>query len=210
MAVDIEREKRWAAQLENSQRAVELRRTIGLDIGCGEDKRVNFIGMDAQDLPGVDIVWDAEDFPWPIADGVCHTIIASHLVEHIKPWCTIPFFNECWRVIREGGQLLIATPYAGSYGYWQDPTHCNGFTHVTFQYFDPTFPLYVFYKPKPWKIAKNWPVFQTNGNLEIIMFKLPDKPREFYLEEAVKEKLKYITEKGGGTLDEPQPKGHRD
>src|SRR2546421_152960 len=36
------------------------------------------------------------------------------------------FMDECWRIMKPGGQLMITTPYAGSFGFWQDPTHING------------------------------------------------------------------------------------
>ena len=67
---------------------------------------------------------------------------------------------------------MIATPYPGSRGYWQDPTHCNGWNEATWQYFDPRYPLYGIYQPKPWKIRKGFPVWQQQGNLEVVMEKV--------------------------------------
>jgi len=145
---------------------------IRLDLGCGENKQENFIGMDIRQLPGVDIVHDIEKFPWPLPDSCCHLIMCSHLIEHIKPWLTIYFMNECWRIMKENGELLISTPYPGSRGYWQDPTHCNGCNEATFQYFDHRFPLYQIYKPKPWEVRQGFPTWQSNGNLEVILKKI--------------------------------------
>ena len=144
---------------------------IMLDIGCGENKQKNFVGMDKRDVPGVDIVHDIEVFPYPLDNESCLTIVGSHIIEHIKPWLTIDLFNELWRILKVGGQLALSTPYAGSSGYWQDPTHCNGFTEITFQYFDHRQPLYQIYKPLPWEIAVGFPCYQVNGNLEVIMEK---------------------------------------
>jgi len=144
---------------------------IMLDIGCGENKQEGFVGLDMRPLPGVDIVHDLEVFPYPLADESCLTIVGSHIIEHIKPWLTIDFFNELWRIMKPGGQLALATPYAGSPGYWQDPTHCNPFNEATFQYFDPAYPLYQVYKPMPWTIEKGFPVWQMGGQLEIMMRK---------------------------------------
>ena len=144
---------------------------IMLDIGCGSNKQVNFIGMDKRKLPGVDIVHDLEKFPYPLKPDSCLIIVGSHIVEHIKPWLTIDLFNELWRVMKVNGQLALSTPYAGSVGFWQDPTHCNGFNQTTFQYFDPDYPLYQIYKPKPWKIEVGFPVWQATGNMEIMMRK---------------------------------------
>jgi SAM-dependent methyltransferase len=151
---------------------IKKREGIRLDIGCGENKQGGgFVGIDKRDLPGVDIVHDLEVFPYPLPDECCLVIVGSHIIEHIKPWLTIDFMNELWRIMKPEGQLALCTPYAGSPGYWVDPTHCNGFVAGTFQYFDPDYPLWQIYKPHPWKIEKGFPVWQVTGNLEILLRK---------------------------------------
>jgi predicted SAM-dependent methyltransferase len=149
-----------------------MEKLIKLDLGCGASKQEGFTGMDIRKLPGVDIVHNIEEFPWPIKRNACTIIIASHLVEHIEPRYSIQFMDECWRIMTPGGTLCIATPYPGSRGYWQDPTHKQGWSEVTFQYFDPKFPLYQIYQPKPWMIHAGFPTWQVVGNLEVIMEKV--------------------------------------
>lgn len=144
---------------------------IKLDIGCGGNKQEGFTGMDLRDLPGVDIVHDIESFPWPLEDESCLIVVASHVIEHIEPRYSLQFMDELWRVLIFGGTFCASTPYPGSRGYWQDPTHKQGWNEATFQYFSPDYPLYQIYQPKPWKIQKNFPVWQVNGNLEVIMEK---------------------------------------
>ena len=143
-----------------------------LDIACGGNKQEGFTGIDIRKLPGVDIVHDLEKFPWPIKKGSVQIAIASHYIEHIKPWLSIDFMNEVWRILVPSGTFCASTPYPGSRGYWQDPTHCNGWSEVTFQYFDPKYPLYQIYQPKPWKIHEGFPTWQVVGNLEVIMEKV--------------------------------------
>lgn len=145
---------------------------VRLDVGCGGNKQKDFIGMDKRELEGVDIVHDLEVFPWPLTPESCITVVASHVVEHIKPWLMLEFMNEVWRVLTPGGDFAIAVPYAGSRGYWQDPTHINGCNEVTWQYFDPQYPLYSIYKPKPWEIHKGFPTYQNQGNMEVILRKI--------------------------------------
>ena len=142
-----------------------------LDIGCGANKRQGFVGMDRRQVEGVDIVHDLEVFPYPLDDESCLTIVGSHIVEHIKPWLMIDFMNELWRLLKPDGQLALSMPYGVSYGYVQDPTHCNPCNEATWTYFDPDRPLYQIYKPKPWKIVPGFPVWQNSGNLEVIMAK---------------------------------------
>ena len=89
----------------------------------------------------------------------------------------VRFMDECWRVMKPGGQFIAVFPYAGSAGYWQDPTHINPINHVTLAYFDPLakdsaeqfYNLYSIYRPKPWKILKCF--YDTNGSIEIAMEK---------------------------------------
>ncbi len=157
---------------------------IDLDVGCGEAKQKNFVGMDIRKVPGVDILHDACKFPWPIPSSCCNKILLSHMWEHIKPWLSIKFMDELWRVMKEDGQLLISTPYATSFGYYQDPTHCNPSNEATWTYFDPAYFLYTIYKPKPWKIVRN--VYQMNHNMEVILEKR--KSSKLSKEEAKKKK----------------------
>ena len=144
-------------------------KTARLDIGCGEAKQDGFIGMDKRNVKGVDILHDVETIPYPIKAETFSAILASHIVEHIKPWLFIDVMNELWRILKPKGRLMIATPYAGSFGYWQDPTHCNPCNEATWTYFDSRHPLYGIYKPKPWKIVSS--VWNNNGNMEVIFEK---------------------------------------
>lgn len=149
---------------------------IRLDIGCGENKQTGFVGMDIRKMPGVDIVQNLEKFPWSLPDECVTVAIASHVVEHINPagGTFINFLNEVWRILKPDAEFMISAPYAGSPGYWQDPTHCNPCSEVTWEYFDPLAPvtkgsLYQIYKPLPWKIKLN--TWNSNGNIEVILIK---------------------------------------
>lgn len=154
---------------------------IKLDIGCGKQKQSGFVGIDYRDWGDVDIVHDIEKTPWPLPDNCAITAVASHVLEHINPHngVFIDVMNEIWRIVRPEGQFAFVVPYAGSMGYWQDPTHCNGITEATLLYFDPDpegryagQTLYRFYEPKPWKIEKL--AYSTNGNLECVLRKRRD------------------------------------
>ena len=89
----------------------------------------------------------------------------------------VRFMDECWRVLKPGGQLIASFPYAGSPGYFQDPTHVNPINHVTMSYFDPLakdsagnlYNLYTIYRPLPWKLLRCF--YDTAGNVEIALDK---------------------------------------
>lgn len=125
---------------------------IMLDIGCGKAKQPHFVGMDIRSAEGVDIVHDLEEFPWPIEDDSCNVILASHILEHIKPWKFMDpagrpcVMGEIWRVLKADGQLLLTCPYGVGPGFVQDPTHCNPISEATLQYFDPRFQLWNVYE----------------------------------------------------------------
>ena len=145
---------------------------IRLDIGCGEGKQPNWIGMDLRKVKGVDVVHDVQKFPYPFKDNACFQILLSHLWEHIEPKFRITMMNELWRIMKPEGQLLIAVPYYLSFGACQDPTHYTCPNEATFTYFDPAYPLWHIYKSKPWKLVRN--DYQMNGSLEVILEKRED------------------------------------
>jgi len=45
--------------------------------------------------------------------------------KHEKPYCTVGFINECYRVLAPGGWLLTMVPSTDGRGAFQDPTHCS-------------------------------------------------------------------------------------
>jgi SAM-dependent methyltransferase len=87
------------------------------------------------------------------------------------------FCDEVWRITKPGGQFISTFPYAGSPGYWQDPSHVNPITHVTMAYLDPLskdtagnfYNLYNIYAPLPWKILRCF--YDVNGFMEIALEK---------------------------------------
>ncbi len=122
-----------------------------LDLGCGGARREGFVGVDKR--PVGDVVCDLERFPWPFRDESVEVVLASHVVEHIKPWLMIEFMDEAWRILVAGGLFRAEMPVGGSPAFWQDPTHCNGCTERTWEYFDPSHALYSVYTPKPWRLV---------------------------------------------------------
>lgn len=153
---------------------------IRLDIGGGNTPNPGFVNIDMLPLKTVDIVWDLEETPWPLPDECVITATASHVLEHINPHkgVFINVMNEIWRVLKPGGQFALVVPHASSPGYQQDPTHCNMINETTFHYFDPDPEnktmgpqLYNFYKPKPWKIIRQY--YSPQANLEVLLEKRP-------------------------------------
>lgn len=143
---------------------------ILLDISPIPNKQPNFTGMAKRQHPNVEIVHDMEKFPWPLKDSSCHVIVGHNILHHVKPWLMLDFMDEVWRVLKPGGQVAFAVPYAGSPGYYADPLSCNPINETTFFYFDPQYRnLYDYYKPKPWMLEKGTPQWSVTGNLEVAL-----------------------------------------
>lgn len=91
------------------------------------------------------------------------------------------FMNEIWRIMKPGGTFAFIVPYAGSPGFYQDPTHINNVSEATLAYFDPldASQLWFIYKPYPWKIRQS--SWSSGAHLEVILEKrLIDKLYEPY------------------------------
>lgn len=127
------------------------------------------LGTTVPPAPGFVVIDFPELMPWPVESDSVHICSGPHVIEHIKPWLIVNFFDELWRVMKPDGQLALSTPYAGSTGFWADPTHCCGFNEKSFYYFDPDHPAYKTHQPKPWRIEKGYPIWQVTGNLEVMM-----------------------------------------
>lgn len=92
-----------------------------LDLGCGLRKRPGAYGVDHRALPGVDLVHDLNQFPYPIEDNSYDLIIASHIVEHLDD---VPaFFEQMARIGRDGAEIEIITPHFSNRSAFADPTH---------------------------------------------------------------------------------------
>lgn len=156
---------------------LKKRTTRFVDIGCGANKQgKDWFGIDYRALPGVDLVQDLEVFPWKVPSESFSMAVCSHVVEHINPshGTFINFMNECWRILKPGGEIIIGAPYATSPGMFRDPTHCNFINEETWSYFDPQDlfykgGLYGIYAPLPWRIKIN--TWHNTGNIEVVLVK---------------------------------------
>lgn len=111
-----------------------------LDLACGDRKQEGFKGVDIADIPGVDVVQNLRQYPWPWADNSVDEIYCSHYIEHIPMeeingkdalFC---FFDECYRILKPGKSLIIFCPNARCNRAFQDPTHRRFIVGETFLY----------------------------------------------------------------------------
>ncbi len=105
-----------------------------LEIGCGDNKRVGFTGMDIVPLKGIDIVHDMNDVPWPLNDNLFEEIVMDDVLEHSKNFLGV--LKEIYRVGNDGCIIKISVPHFSSDNMYTDPTHTTFFSSRSFNYFD--------------------------------------------------------------------------
>jgi len=105
-----------------------------LELGCGSRKRIpGAIGIDARDLPEVDVVGDVFDVLSGLPEASIAAIHSSHFLEHLPS--LEHFLHEATRVLRPGGRLEAVVPHFSNPYYYSDPTHRTPFGLYTFSYF---------------------------------------------------------------------------
>jgi predicted SAM-dependent methyltransferase len=81
-----------------------------LNIGCGPFPKEEFINLDYNWNPDIDICWDIADKPYPFPDNSLEGIFTEHCLEHIPYDKCIENLKEFHRILKPGGTLRIIVP----------------------------------------------------------------------------------------------------
>jgi SAM-dependent methyltransferase len=108
---------------------------IRLNLGAGGLQPDGYVHVDIVALPGVDVVHNLDEAPWPWGDGEVEVILAYDIFEHIND--PLVFMRECGRVLAPGGRLHLRTTWWQSENAYTDPTHKRFCTQHTFDYWVP-------------------------------------------------------------------------
>ncbi|MCI4353838.1 MAG: class I SAM-dependent methyltransferase [Thermoplasmata archaeon] len=114
-----------------------------LDAGCGHAKRGD-VGMDAAAGPGIDVVHNLAQLPWPFKDEEFERVYMYDVLEHL-PWDDQPdskellfrVVEEARRVLKPGGVLEVSVPHEKNPHAWGVPYHRRAFNEYSFTYFVP-------------------------------------------------------------------------
>lgn len=78
-----------------------------LHVGAGRERFEDWVNLDIQDLPGVDVVAD-------VTEGLnfrdMEAVYAEHFLEHLRIDQAVSFLADCHRALAEGGWLRLSTP----------------------------------------------------------------------------------------------------
>jgi len=117
-----------------------------LDIGCGRCKTAGCIGIDRIALPGVDIVHDLDQFPWPFPENEFSIIYANHFLEHVGN--IVQTLAEIHRICVADARVMIRVPHYASDNFHSDLTHKVAFGYRSFDHFSVNGKIaYDFYTP---------------------------------------------------------------
>lgn len=105
------------------KKRITKQKFLKLDLGCGQNKKHNFVGVDLADIDEVDVKFDLRTAPWPFKSGSVDEIFSSHFFEHLTGPERMTFMNELYRVMIPGGTGTIVVPNYASERAVQDPTH---------------------------------------------------------------------------------------
>ena len=90
-----------------------------LDIGCGNNKSENCLGIDIREIGDVDVIADVCNLPF--RDNSVDKILVKQLLEHFEnPYIPI---EEIYRVIKPEGRVIITVPNWGTVSAIGDKDH---------------------------------------------------------------------------------------
>ncbi len=102
-----------------------------LDLGCGAAKVEGAVGIDNVALPGVDVVHDLLDFPYPFDANSVDEVYLNHVIEHFSLSDAQQILRQVYRILQPDGILHVHVPHAFSVAAWIDPTHKSVFTFLS-------------------------------------------------------------------------------
>src|ERR1700753_3367658 len=78
-----------------------------LHIGSGRERLEGWVNIDAQALPGVDVVADVTK---SLNYSNVEAVFAEHFIEHLALADAVAFLHEAWRVLGKDGWVRLSTP----------------------------------------------------------------------------------------------------
>lgn len=89
---------------------LNLEKTFKIDIGCKNNTKEGYIGIDIKDF-GQAIIWNVtQGLPFP--DSSVENIYCSHFLEHIRIEDIQDFIIEIYRICKSGAEIEIRVPHS--------------------------------------------------------------------------------------------------
>jgi len=107
---------------------------IKINLGAGSQILQGYLNHDLVSLPGINVVHNLNEYPWPWDDSSVDEFLAYDVLEHLDD--LVLSLEEIYRILKPGGLCRISVPYWNSWCAQADPTHKRGFHEITFRFFD--------------------------------------------------------------------------
>jgi predicted SAM-dependent methyltransferase len=105
-----------------------------VNLGCGKKVKKGYVNLDSLNLPGVDLVHDLNNFPWPFKNNEIDEVYTSHVLEHLDD--IVEVMKEIKRITKNNSKVIIIVPHFSCGVSYRDPTHKRLFSYFTFDYFN--------------------------------------------------------------------------
>ena len=81
-----------------------------LNVGCGFNPKDNFINLNYEWNPGIDICWDITAERIPLPSDSLEGVYTEHCLEHIPFEKCVETVKEFYRLLKPGGTVRIIVP----------------------------------------------------------------------------------------------------
>lgn len=105
-----------------------------INLGSGVDYREGWVNVDNANVK-CDLKHDITIFPYPIESSTADMIELNSVIEHIPIKIQEKIINECYRILKQGGKLIIRAPHFTGFQAWNDPEHHRPYTSHSFDGF---------------------------------------------------------------------------
>lgn len=82
-----------------------------IDLGCGNDKKQGYTGLNYPETSDSDIVHDLTNFPYPIDDDSVHRVYCDNVLEHFDREEVSEIMGEIVRICEDGAVVEICVPH---------------------------------------------------------------------------------------------------
>lgn len=96
---------------------------LRVNLGCGVRRIEGWVNVDQEAHAGPDMLFDIGQGAWPLEDNSVIEANASHVLEYLPTESFRRFFQELYRVSRDGAVLHIRVPSPTHDWFWADPEH---------------------------------------------------------------------------------------
>ncbi|MGH8764481.1 MAG: glycosyltransferase [Burkholderiales bacterium] len=111
-------------EMREAEMVRAAREGLRVNLGCGVQRIDGWVNVDREPQAGPDMLFDiGGEARWPLGDDSVVEANASHVLEHLSSDGFRRFFQELYRVCRDGAAIHLRVPNPTHDWFWTDPEH---------------------------------------------------------------------------------------